>query len=197
MVMPRLSHHNNSSNNSNSNNVDNNRARVLAMGPKRVLPSVGNVRWRGIERGQTTFIIRVGKRGNTKRPPRSLLLIRLAFCVGFVPFHTLHAISFSFFFCTLLITYLSRSHSHTPSSITHLSHSFFWGSHCISKHVLNCIVYVLPTYRLPPWCFLSCNYSPFSPPHPVPLFGAFACSRGGGRCFVLSCSCLVTCLVAF
>jgi hypothetical protein len=41
-------------------------------------------------------------------------------------------------------------------------------------------------------------FLPLCLPQPVPFLGAFACSRGGGRCFVLSCSCLVLpCLVAF
>jgi hypothetical protein len=41
---------------------------------------------------------------------------------------------------------------------------------------------------------LSCHYSSFSPSPPASpcaSFWAFACPRGGGRCFVLSCSCPV------
>ncbi len=75
---------------------------------------------------------------------------------------------------------------------------FFLGIALYIKHVLNRIVYVLPTYRLPAWR-LSCLVTllPLCLPHLVP-FLAFACSRGGQRCFVLSCFCLVLpCLVAF
>ena len=66
-------------------------------------------------------------------------------------------LSFSFFllippfFCTFFIIFtLSPSLSLCPTS--RISLSLFWGSHCISKHVLNLII---PTYCLPAWC-LSC-----------------------------------------
>ena len=97
--------------------------------------------------------------------------------------------SFSFPF---LHVFNDHSHSHSLFS-SRISLSFFWGSHCISKHVLNRIVYVLPT-STGLVSFLSCHYSsfflPLCLPHLCPFWG-FACSRGGGRCFVLSCSCPV------
>lgn len=87
-----------------------------------------------------------------------------------------------------------------PSS--RISLSLFWGSHCISNHVLNRIVFVLPTYRLLSWCLvlsLLIFISPASPP-PRASFWAFICSRPGGEvlCLILFLPCVVSCrLVRF
>ena len=80
MGMRRLAH----LNSNNSNNIDINEVKVLEMGPRTVSPSVGNARWRGIEHGRTTFIIRVGnRRGKTKRPTLHAFpfLVYLSVCV--------------------------------------------------------------------------------------------------------------------
>ena len=103
---------------------------------------------------------------------------------------------FSLFFLPCFCTFFNHyTHSHSLSYITHLSLSLFLGIALYIKHVLNRIVYVLPTYRLPAWC-LSCLagthlLSSSLPASPYALLGAFACSRGGGWCFVMSCSCFV------
>lgn len=106
-------------------------------------------------------------------------------CMLFFPF-------FASIFCTLFNDYtLTLTLTLSPSRI---SLSFSWGSHCISNHVLNCIVYV-PTYLywlgvllvLPLLIF----FLPLGLPHPVLFIRAFACSRGGGRCLVLASCCLV------
>ena len=90
------------------------------------------------------------------------------------------------FFALFLIIALSLS----LFVLHHASHSFSWGSHCISEHVLNRIVYVLPTYRL--GVFLVFPLLIFFLPlclllHPVPFFGLVACSDGAWKvlCLVL------------
>ncbi len=95
-------------------------------------------------------------------------------------------------------------YSLTPSFILHhASLSLFLGialyiKTCLEPHRIR-ITHV-PSTGLVSLLSLLIFFLPLCLPHPVPLFGAFACSRGGGRCFVLSCSCLVLplpCLVAF
>jgi len=83
----------------------------------------------------------------------------------------------------------------TLSYITHLSLSLSWGLHCISKHVLKRIVYVLPTTGLV--SFLSCHYSSslsLLPASPVPFLGpllVLVAVGGALSCLVLASCCLV------
>jgi len=115
-----------------------------------------------------------------------------------LPCTSLHALcaachfplSFFLFFNHLLVS-LSISHS----GLHHASLSLFWGSHCISNHVLNRIVFVLPTYRLLSWCLVLSLLIFISPASPCASFWAFVCSRPGGEvlCLILFLPCVVSC----
>ena len=123
---------------------------------------------------------------------------------------TLHSVStvffccmpfffFPSFFCTFLMITLSLSLSVT---ITHLSLSFLG----IALYIKTCLEpHRIRTTHVPSTglvSFLSCHYSSSfflsACLTRCPLLGLLLVLRGGGRCFVLSCSCLVLpCLVAF
>ena len=145
--------------NSSSRNI--NGVKVLAMGPRTVSPSVDNARWRGTERGRTTFIIRVGNcmgKANALRSTHSCssstlrsLSIVVFCCMPFFPFFSL---PFSNIF---LIIALSLSLS-PLSSITHLS--LFLG---IALYIKTCLEpHRIRTTHVPSTglvSFLSSHYS--------------------------------------
>ena len=190
-----------SSNNNNSNNIDINEAKVLEMGPRTVSLSVGNARWRGIERGQTTFIIRAGNCGAKSSAlhsthSHSSFTLRSVSIVFFccMPF-------FYFFFLPFFARFFNdhthtHCHHHAPLSLS-LGIALYIKT-CLEPHRIRTAHVPCTSFGiflvLPLLIFLL----PICPLHLLPLFRAFACSHGGGRCFVLSCSCLMLpCLFAF
>src|SRR5258708_27248318 len=94
-------------------------------------------------------------------------------------------------FCTFLIIACPALTLHLRPPLGISLTLFFLGIALYIKHVLNRIVYVLPTYRLPAWR-LSCLVTllPLCLPHLVP-FLAFAFSRGGQRGFFFFFFCLL------
>jgi hypothetical protein len=157
--MRRLSRRNNNNNiisrsrsSDNSNSFD--RVKVLAMGLRRVSPSVGNARWRGIERGRTTFIIRVG---NSRVCPTLLPCVMSDCSISFAACHY----SSPFF---LLFNELLVSLSLTLRRQSRTSFSLFLG---IALYIITCLEPHRRTTRVPSTVlvsFLSCHYSPFLPP---------------------------------
>lgn len=192
MGMSQLSHRNNSSNsNSNiSNNIDNSRVKALVVGPRRVSLNVGNARWRGIERGRTTFIIRAGSSGDALHFKLYASMSDFMCCMPFPP-------SLLSFFFNHLLGSLSISHS-SRISLSFLGIALYIKS-CLEPHRIR-TTHVPSTVLV---SFLSCRYSSLSPSPPASpsaSFWAFACSRPGGEvlCLILFLPLAVLCcLVAF
>src|SRR5258708_5199671 len=182
-----------SNNNNNNNNIAINKVKVLAMGPRIVSPSVGNARWRGIERGPMTFIIGVGNcMDKTKFPP--LLLSVLDCSISSAAFH------FPPFFLHVFTHPLSRSHSHSPSSIRHLSHTLFPGDRIVYQTCLE--PHRIRTTHVPSTglaSFLSCHFTSSLPASPCALSGICLFSwRSEVLCLVLFLSCVaLSCRVRF
>jgi len=113
-------HHNSSNNNNNNNNVDNNTQALLRI-PRTASPNVDDVRWRGIERGQTTFTMRAGRQINA-----------LTFVVDC---RLLLHWPFFFFFAFFRQPSRTLCHTHSPHSLSSC------GLHCIS----TCLDRILPS----------------------------------------------------
>jgi len=134
--MSRQVHHN-----SNDHNIDKN-VRALARAPRRVSLNADNARWREIEHGRMTFIMRVGR----STPSFSSFILRcplsIAAIIFFPPSHTFSITRISFCGLHCISTCLDRIVPF-PCLVTHLPHSqppSRWGMLVLVAAVLLCRV---------------------------------------------------------